>query len=120
MVLARFGVRRGVGPAVALRIAFVAAALSTLALGAIACSTQRQDGQDCLKDDDCESDFCVAHVCVQPGAGQPTADSAPPVDSGSPEAAADASDAAGDSPAAPAGPPPPTPPAPPPPPSPAP
>ena len=81
------------------RTGFFVAALTTLAVGGVACSTQRQNGQDCLKDDDCESDFCVAHVCVQSGAGQPAVDATAPIDSGSgTDAPTDASDSADDSP----------------------
>ena len=36
-------------------------------LSVAGCDADRQNGQDCLKDDDCESRHCVARVCQQGG-----------------------------------------------------
>jgi hypothetical protein len=63
--------------------------LACLCCGLLAtgCDADQQNGQECLKDDDCESRHCVARVCQQPGLLVPPSDVAV-------EAPADASDSA--------------------------
>ena len=76
------------------------AALAVLAvIIAAACQSKLNNGEECLKNSDCESDRCIAHVCVDPNssrvpttttdagsadatdaAAADTADSAPPKD----------------------------------------
>lgn len=46
-------------------------------LGA-ACAAKQQNGQECLRSDDCESGRCVQYVCIDPNASR----SAPSTDSG--------------------------------------
>lgn len=46
-------------------------------LGA-ACAAKQQNGQECLRSDDCESARCIQYVCVDPNASH----SAPVTDSG--------------------------------------
>lgn len=60
-----------------------------------ACDADQQNGQECLKDDDCASRRCVGRICVEPGAGQPPFDSAAVTDSGSESASGDGDAEAG-------------------------
>ena len=50
--------------------------LACLCCGLLAtgCDADQQNGQECLKDDDCESRHCVARVCQQPGLLGPPSD----------------------------------------------
>src|SRR5207237_1333661 len=56
------------------------AVIAILAAG----TAKEQNGQECLKDFDCESDTCVQHVCVDPNASRAvtTVDSGAPADTG--------------------------------------
>ncbi|GAC1352633.1 MAG: hypothetical protein NVS3B20_08430 [Polyangiales bacterium] len=69
-------------------VVFSAVMCSLLAGG---CNSDAQNGQDCLRSDDCASKRCVAHVCIQPGAGQSSPDATPSSDAVN---AVDAADAA--------------------------
>lgn len=65
-----------------------------LALGFVVwflgCNSSQQNGQECLKNDDCESKRCIQYVCVDPASGKIESDAAT-------EAASDsAGDAGGD------------------------
>ncbi|MGZ5966123.1 MAG: hypothetical protein ACXWP4_00550 [Polyangiales bacterium] len=56
---------------------FRSAALALLAVGvalAVACQGKSSNGQDCLKDSDCESNSCIAYICVDPNASRPPFD----------------------------------------------
>jgi hypothetical protein len=81
------------------RTRLAAAALLGLGVALLgACESREQNGQQCLKNDDCESSRCVAYVCVDPASSQPpydggtTADTST-TDSGSTETAADSAPA---------------------------
>jgi hypothetical protein len=55
------------------------AALALLAVSValvVACQGKQQNGQECLKDGDCENAQCIAHVCTDPNAGRPPFDGA--------------------------------------------
>lgn len=52
---------------------------------AAACTSKASNGEECLKNADCESDRCVQYVCVDPNSSR-----APLGDSGAAETAADA------------------------------
>ena len=68
---------------------------------AAACTAKQTNGQECLKNADCESDRCIQYVCIDPNAnrvpstttdsgtasdaGADAADTAAPVDSGAPD-----------------------------------
>lgn len=72
---------------------------------AAACTAKQNNGDECLKNADCESDRCVQYVCVDPAGqrapstptdtgvatdgGADTADTAPPADTGTDTGAAD-------------------------------
>lgn len=50
----------------------------------IACNSKSENGAECLKDTDCQSDYCVQYVCVDPNAGKgvlPAADTGTSTDS---------------------------------------
>ena len=63
-------------------------AVALLALGAAiwgACTAKQQNGQECLKNADCDSDRCIQYLCVDPNASRPTGgvtDSGTVVDTG--------------------------------------
>jgi hypothetical protein len=46
------------------------AALGLMIVVAAACASKQNNGEECLKNADCESERCVAHVCVDPVAAQ--------------------------------------------------
>ncbi|MBL8719576.1 MAG: hypothetical protein JNL79_26545 [Myxococcales bacterium] len=52
--------------------ALVVGLFGALAMG---CNSEQQNGQECLKSDDCESKRCVQYVCVDPAAGKTGIDS---------------------------------------------
>jgi len=58
---------------------------------AAACTSKASNGEECLKNADCESDRCVQYVCVDPNSSR-----APAGDSGAADAADAAPDAAPD------------------------
>ncbi len=41
----------------------------------VGCQSEQQNGQECLKNDDCESKRCVQYVCVDPASGKTAIDS---------------------------------------------
>ena len=49
-----------------------------------ACAAKQQNGQECLKADDCESARCIQYVCVDPNASRPavTVDTGTAVETG--------------------------------------
>lgn len=51
-----------------------------LALGFVVwflgCNSSQQNGQECLKNDDCESKRCIQYVCVDPASGKIESDAA--------------------------------------------
>ncbi len=72
-------------------------AVTLLALGVAiwaACAAKQQNGQECLKNGDCESDRCIQYVCTDPNASRPVTTTAtdtgtPVVDTGTDGVAAD-------------------------------
>jgi hypothetical protein len=49
-------------------------AVTLLAVGVAiwgACAAKQQNGQECLKNADCESDRCVQYICIDPNASRP-------------------------------------------------
>ncbi len=81
-----------------LRAILVSIAVVSLAGAAVSACTnyQRPNGEDCLKDIDCLTNYCLAQVCASPpsslvaspysegGEDGGTPEAAPPVDTGSP------------------------------------
>lgn len=60
-------------------------AVTLLALGVAlwaACATKQQNGQECLKNGDCESERCVQYICIDPNASRANTTVAP--DTGTP------------------------------------
>ncbi len=69
----------------------VSATLALVAvLGTPGCHSLQQNGQECLKNDDCESKRCIQYVCVDPASGKATDTGVAPSDTGGAEAATDA------------------------------
>ena len=67
----------------------VSALLAFIGAVAAGCHSEQQNGQECLKNDDCESKRCIQYVCVDPASGKIADSGQPPVDAPS-EAASDA------------------------------
>lgn len=53
------------------------------------CNSEQQNGQECLKSDDCESKRCVQYVCVDPASGKTAIDSGTATDTPAAEVAAE-------------------------------
>jgi hypothetical protein len=45
-------------------------ALLALVVVAAACTAKQQNGEECLKNFDCESDRCIQYICVDPNASR--------------------------------------------------
>lgn len=62
-----------------------------------ACAAKQQNGQECLKADDCESGRCIQYVCIDPTASRPAVvtDTGTASETGA-DAAADAVDSSAD------------------------
>jgi hypothetical protein len=58
------------------RSRLIAAALLGFGVAlSVACTAKQQNGQDCLRSEDCESGQCTQYVCVDPNASRPVLDS---------------------------------------------
>ncbi|MBL8721868.1 MAG: hypothetical protein JNL79_38130 [Myxococcales bacterium] len=57
----------------------------------VGCNSSQQNGQECLKNDDCESKRCIQYVCVDPASGKFQSDAATEAAS---DSAGDVADAA--------------------------
>jgi hypothetical protein len=72
------------------------AALALLAVSValvVACQGKQQNGQECLKDGDCENAQCISYVCTDPNAARPPFDAGPDTataDTGSADVASEA------------------------------
>lgn len=73
------------------------AALALLAVSValvVACQGKQQNGQECLKDTDCENAQCVAYICTDPNAARPPFDAGPDTATAAETAAEAATEAA--------------------------